>query len=84
MDRRNDSLPWLIKMIAILSMATFFLIMGISMLISAYLLDNPLEFIMAFFSSCLMVLISLVGLIYASIRIYQRWVIYFKSPTNVS
>jgi pilus assembly protein TadC len=50
-----------------------FLLFGIYTLVCAYRLTNPLEFIMAFFSSSLMILISLIGLIYPTVRAYQRW-----------
>jgi hypothetical protein len=55
-----------------------FLLFGIDTLISAYKLNNPLEFIMYFFSSNLIILISAVGLLFPLVRIYQR----FKSADN--
>ena len=47
----------------------FFLIFGINALLTAYVLTNPLEFIMYFFSSSLIILISMVGIIYPFFRI---------------
>lgn len=54
--------------IGILSL--FFLIFGIETLMGAYSLKNPLEFIMSFFSSSLIILISIVGIIYPAFRIH--------------
>ena len=54
--------------IGILSL--FFLIFGVETLMGAYTLNNPMEFIMYFFSSSLIVLISLVGVIYLIFRIH--------------
>jgi hypothetical protein len=45
------------------------LLFGIQALISSYSMKNPLEFIMCFFSSSLIILISIVGIIYPSFRI---------------
>jgi hypothetical protein len=53
--------------IAILSL--FFLAFGVNALITAYSTKNPLEFIMYFFSSSLIILISMVGIIYPVFRI---------------
>jgi hypothetical protein len=47
----------------------FFLAFGINALINAYSTKNPLEFIMYFFSSSLIILISMVGIIYPAFRI---------------
>jgi phosphoglycerol transferase MdoB-like AlkP superfamily enzyme len=54
-------------MIAFLSL--FFLAFGVNALITAYSTKNPLEFIMYFFSSSLIILISIVGIIYPVFRI---------------
>ena len=54
-------------LIAFLSL--FFLAFGINALITAYSTKNPLEFIMYFFSSSLIILISMVGIIYPFFRI---------------
>ncbi len=47
----------------------FFLAFGVNALINAYSTKNPLEFIMYFFSSSLIILISMVGVIYPAFRI---------------
>lgn len=51
--------------------SVLFLLMGINTLLSAYLLKNPLEFIMTFFSASLIILISVVGVIFSAFRIYR-------------
>jgi len=57
----------------------FFLVLGIQILIKSYQLDNPLYFMMIFFSSNLIILISLVlmvGFLYRMIGVYR--LIYHK------
>jgi len=46
-------------------LSSFFLFWGITLLISAYDMKNPLEFIMVFFASNFIVLISVCGILYA-------------------
>jgi len=60
---------WWGKNIFIALFSLFFLLFGIQALMSSYSLKNPLEFIMSFFSSSLIILISIVGIIYPSLRI---------------
>jgi hypothetical protein len=50
---------------------SFFLLFGINLLICAYRLEDPFYFIMTFFSSSLIILISLTIIIGLGIRIYQ-------------
>ena len=59
---------WWGKNIFIAFLSLFFLIFGINALIGAYSTKNPLEFIMYFFSSSLIILISMVGIIYPFFR----------------
>lgn len=47
-----------IKKLALMLMACGFLIFGIQMLIAAYALENPLHFVVTFFSANLIILIS--------------------------
>jgi hypothetical protein len=57
---------WWIIQIAFSLVGCFFLLFGIFLLISAYQLDNPIWFVMTFFASNLIILISgvlLVGFI---------------------
>jgi hypothetical protein len=58
------------KSILITIFSLFFLVFGIETLIGAFYLKNPLEFIMYFFSSCLMVLVSLVGILYPTFQVH--------------
>jgi len=57
-------------------MGCFFLAFGIHLLISAYRLDNPFWFIMTFFASNLIILISAALLVGFVVRL-------FASSTNV-
>jgi len=57
------------KNVLIAFLSLFFLAFGINTLITAYSTKNPLEFIMYFFSSSLIILISMVGIIYPFFRI---------------
>lgn len=57
----------------------FFLMFGIETLMGSYSLNNPLEFIMYFFSSNLIILISLVGIIYSVVRIH----LFIKAKKNL-
>lgn len=54
-------------------LSAFFLVWGISLLISAYGMNNPVEFVMVFFASNFIVLISGTGLLYAAIRFWRLW-----------
>ncbi len=55
--------------LAIGFVSLFFFVFGIENLIAAYGLSHPHEFIMVFFSSSLMILISLVGILYPFLQI---------------
>ena len=54
-------------------LSAFFLVWGISLLISAYGMNNPVEFVMVFFASNFIVLISGTGVLYAAIRFWRLW-----------
>jgi hypothetical protein len=65
----NDYFWWLKHaVIALLSIA--FLILGVQTLVASYSLSNPLNFIMAFFSASLIILMSLVGIVYPVVQVY--------------
>jgi len=64
------SLIWWIKITAIAMVAVFFLSLSMVNLVSAYEMKNPIEFVMTFFSQCLMMMISLVGVIYSTLQLY--------------
>jgi di/tricarboxylate transporter len=51
--------------------SSFFLFWGITLLLSAYSLKNPQEFIMLFFSSNFIILISGAGILYAAFRLWR-------------
>ena len=61
---------WWGKNILIALFAFFFLVFGIETLIGSFHLKNPLEFIMYFFSSSFMVLVSLVGILYPTFQVH--------------
>jgi hypothetical protein len=63
---------WWAKMILMALFSIFFLVFGIETLIGAFHLKNPLEFIMYFFSSNLIILVSVVGIIYPAFKIHLR------------
>jgi len=75
----GDSLFWWGKHLIMGLLSLFFLLFGIDTLVTAYKLKNPAEFILFFFSSNLIILISTVGLLFPLIRIYQR----LKSPEHL-
>ncbi len=66
---------WLAGQVAVGLLAAFFLAFGIGTLYGSYSLTNPHEFIMYFFSSSLIILISGVLLLSPMINIYR----YFTS-----
>ena len=58
---------WWVRQIGLISLGGFYLYFGIQMLIGAYALNNPLVFILTFFASNFIILISAVliaGFIY--------------------
>lgn len=61
---------WWIRTALICSFSTFFLAMGIDILIASYRLTNPIEFLASFFASNLVILISAVGIIYPAFQVY--------------
>ena len=71
-------LTW-IKYFAVFFVSLFFLIIGVNTLIGSYRLNNPIEFVMYFFSSSLLILVCISGLIYFFIRIFSRK---HKNETN--
>jgi len=61
-----------IKNILILFLSLFFLVRGIHTLVSSYRMNNPMEFLMYFFSASLLILVCLVGIIYFFYRLYPQ------------
>jgi ABC-type antimicrobial peptide transport system permease subunit len=78
-DDRNDNgyrldKIWLVKQIVLVILGGFYLYFGIHLLISSYQMNNPLTFMLTFFASNLIILISaalLVGFIYRIIVVYR-------------
>lgn len=64
---------WWLKVIFIGVISILFLIFGVNELITAYSLREPHVFIMYFFSSNLLILISAVGLIYALFQLHSNF-----------
>jgi len=65
---------WWFWQIILILLSVFFMILGIQVLIYAYRLDDPFNFVMSFFASNLMILISLVllaGFIYRLYGVYR-------------
>lgn len=61
-----------IKNIAIFLVSLFFLIKGITTLLGAFKLNNPMEFLMYFFSASLLILVCIVGIIYFVFRFFPN------------
>ncbi len=68
-----SAILWWGKNSAILLLALFFLIFGIETLIGSFTLNNPLEFIVYFFSASFMILVSIVGIIYPVCQVHQHF-----------
>jgi hypothetical protein len=65
---------WWVWQLILLIISGFFLLLGIEIVIHAYRLKNPYHFILSFFSSNLIIMISLVimaGIIYRMIGVYR-------------
>mgnify|MGYP006943759838 FL=1 len=53
----------------ILLLSVLFLIIGVNTLMGSYRINNPMEFLMYFFSASLLILVCLVGIIYFFFRL---------------
>ena len=80
-QERNDKVYrvntywWWLKQIILVTLGGFYLYFGIQLLISSYQLNNPLAFMLTFFASNLIILISaalLVGFAYRIIVVYRH------------
>jgi hypothetical protein len=70
-----SGLFWWIRQVVLTLISCFFIVFGINLLIAAYRLNDPFYFIMTFFSSNLIILISatlLIGFIYRMVRMYKK------------
>lgn len=68
-----ETFLWWGKMAFIGIVSLFFLLIGIDSLVSSYQSTSPHIFVMGFFASNLMILISAVGIMYPAVRIYTRF-----------
>jgi hypothetical protein len=69
-----SNLFWWVRQIILISISAFFLYFGIRLLISAYELNDPFTFLMTFFASNFIILISgtlIVGFVYRMITVYR-------------
>ena len=67
-----NPLFWWTKQLVILFVSGYFLYRGIRVLIGSYDLDDPFSFIMYFFSSSMLILVSASIMLYPLFRIYGR------------
>jgi hypothetical protein len=66
---------WWIRQVILVLVGCFFLFFGINILIAAYKLKDPFSFVMTFFASNLMILISatlVLGFIIRMVRVYKQ------------
>ena len=66
---------WWIRQIVLISISGFFLYFGIRLLVSAYKLNDPFTFLMTFFASNFIILISaalMIGFAYRMITTYRQ------------
>lgn len=63
---------WWISKILIGIVSLFLFTKGITVLVGSYTLNNPAEFLMYFFSSSMLILVSAVGIIYSAVRIFRK------------
>ena len=61
-----------IKNIIISLLSLFFLITGVYTLIGSYHSNNPMIFLMYFFSASLLILVSIAGIIYGFFRLFPQ------------
>ena len=69
------NLFWWLRQIILISVSAFFVYFGIRLLISAYELNDPFTFLMTFFASNFIILISgtlIIGFVYRMITVYRQ------------
>jgi hypothetical protein len=74
-EQTGVSTFWWIRQIILILIAGFYLVFGIQLLVSAYRLNDPGNFILTFYASNFMILISaalLVGFAYRLVVAYRR------------
>lgn len=65
------TLAW-IRNIVVFALSLFFLIFGVSLMIGAFKMDNPIEFVMTLFSASFVILFCVVGLIFVFFRVFPQ------------
>ena len=66
---------WWVRQVILSLAGCLFLLFGVHVLIAAYHLKDPYSFVMSFFASNLIILISavlLIGFVYRMIRVYRQ------------
>ena len=69
------NLFWWLRQVVLISVGAFFLYYGFQLLISSYGLSDPYTFIMTFFASNFIILISatlIIGFAYRMVRVYRQ------------
>lgn len=61
-----------IKNIIVLLLSLFFLWLGIDIMMGAFQMSNPLEFVMTLFSASFIILFCIVGILYACVRFFSK------------
>lgn len=64
---------WWVRQIIFILAAIFFFLFGVHLLIASYSLKDPFSFVMTFFASNLIILISLVMVIAFGFQIIKYW-----------
>lgn len=54
----EKTFPWLVTLVVLALIALFFILFGIDLLFTAYQITEPFSFVMTFFASNLIILIS--------------------------
>jgi hypothetical protein len=70
-----SNLFWWLRQIVLISAGAFFLYFGIRLLISAYEINDPFTFLMTFFASNFIILISatlIIGFAYRMIAVHKQ------------
>jgi len=71
----ENPIPWWVSQIILLVLSIFFIIFGIDLLYTAYQLSEPFSFIMTFFASNFIILISatlLFSFVYKIVRYIRK------------
>ncbi len=65
----EKTIPWWVTQVSLALLAAFFIVFGIDLLLTAYRISDPFSFILTFFASNLIILISAALLLAFIIRI---------------